>query len=520
MKECVDLDEEIQTKNREIDDLRKRRNDINNKNDIRESIAQVIWEQFILMLCGNARSEFYKENSNLNLSLKKADHYLDPDNFEKGKYPTHNDKFLDSYIERYNDASSRFTDNSRTKLAEGYRDDFDASRPHGTTNEHLDHTIPVKEILLDEEATAYLTEEELKQFANSDINLKPLDAAANQSKGDLSMDEWLNSKDKNGLSPSDKYNLDEDSLHQRDKNARDAYAELKEDGRERAINEGHSSMRDEAFLAAEVTTNVIFMALLAKLFRDIFNEIMVWILEKKKNKTGLLKHIKKGFRYFIQDYKTNLGLSIDVGLTTILSMVYDDIIIAIRKVLFSAKIISKTFKDIKKYYKDPKNKEKDDYIKIIEMEKIAVNGCIKLGSIALSEFIKSILEKIYPLSKSPLPIIGSPSQVIGLFIGCLMSGVVGVIACNKLDKALIARQVEITVQKEKKILNEISVLHEKKNYIVLDELYQKRNATIKEMIEDLSSAYEEYDRISEEDNVIENSENMKKLDEILKKLNK
>ena len=184
------------------------------------------------------------------------------------------------------------------------------------------------------------------------------------------------------------------------------------------------------------------------------------------------------------------------------------------------KIISKTFKDIKKYYKDPKNKYKDDYIKIIEIEKIAVNGCIKLGSIALSETVKLILEKIYPPSRAPLPIIGSPAQVIGLFVGCLTSGVVGVIACDKLDNALIARQVEMSIQKEKTILNEISVLHEKQNNIVLDELYKKRNEKIKEMSDDLSSAYDEYNRIFEEENEIENSENLKKLDELLKKLNK
>ena len=73
------------------------------------------------------------------------------------------------------------------------RADFDKGRPTGnnTANTNMDHTVSAGEIIRDPEANAHMTREEQIAFANSEKNLNLMDSAANQSKGDSTMSEFL-----------------------------------------------------------------------------------------------------------------------------------------------------------------------------------------------------------------------------------------------------------------------------------------------------------------------------------------
>lgn len=92
------------------------------------------------------------------------------------------------------------------KNLEEARKPFDKARPKGTKTVYKDHDIPVAEMVNDAAANAYLTQQELVAFANEPTNLHDLDAQANQSKGDKSMNEWLNSE-RNGEKSTDMFNI-------------------------------------------------------------------------------------------------------------------------------------------------------------------------------------------------------------------------------------------------------------------------------------------------------------------------
>ena len=89
------LDDEINNQLKELDDLKMDYKEIGNPKKLTDSISQIVWEQFIIQLAGQAGQDFIKENNNLNLSLKKADHILTETGFINEKYPIHNSAKID-----------------------------------------------------------------------------------------------------------------------------------------------------------------------------------------------------------------------------------------------------------------------------------------------------------------------------------------------------------------------------------------------------------------------------------------
>ena len=182
-------------------------------------IMDVVWEQFLNQVAVSAGEDFIKENRGLHLDLRKEAHIQTTENFAEGKIATHNTEI--DYQQRYDDWQSNFqkdpniehktsnyrynedqqvwekhdtrSDSGKKVLNNDARADFDKGRPTGnnTANTNMDHTVSAGEIIRDPEANAHMTREEQIAFANSEKNLNLMDSAANQSKGDSTMSEFL-----------------------------------------------------------------------------------------------------------------------------------------------------------------------------------------------------------------------------------------------------------------------------------------------------------------------------------------
>lgn len=177
--DCTVIDEELQqqieAQIKELEDVQLDRTKIGDPQKLVDSVSQIMWEQFVLQIAGQAGKNFVSDNHDLNLSLKKADHYLNSDSFVKGKMPSHNFDNAEKYQERYKEWDAQFKDRGHENLAKDYREPFDANRVKGNSQYSMDHTIPVKEFIKDKQAATYMSQDEKVAFANDiDINLKPL----------------------------------------------------------------------------------------------------------------------------------------------------------------------------------------------------------------------------------------------------------------------------------------------------------------------------------------------------------
>ena len=467
------LEEQLEKEFADWEFSKEEREKIGDPENLGNVMLGVVWEQFQNQIAVTAGEDFIKENNGLTLDLRKEAHIQTAENFEKGKIATHNTKI--DYQERYDKWQDNFqkdengnviTHKTRTgkeeaTLKKGARDPYDKGRPSGSKdkNTDMDHTVSAGEIIRDPAANAFLSEEERIAFANSDKNLNEMDSGLNRSKGDLSMDEWLDNPNSKGQKPGEVFDIDEKTdkeLRDKDKEAREEYEKQKKEGEKKAIETGKQSRKEEAFRIGGKALRAAVLQLLAELAREIFVKLVKWFKEAKKELGTLIDSLKEAIQSFVSKLKTHLLNTTNTVLTTIATAIIGPVVGLVKNAWVFIKQGWNSLKDAIKYIKAPENKGKPIGVLIMEVGKIIIAGMTAMSAIALGEVIEKGLMLI-PGFAVEIPILGSLANILGIFFGAVISGLIGALAINFIDKFVAKKQkaeadIEI-IEKGNKILN-------------------------------------------------------------------
>ncbi len=486
-----ELHNEIEKNLERIKNLIAEREKISDGKKLIDSISQIVWEQFILQLGATAGEDFIKENSNLKLSLKKSDHYLDSESFAKGEMPKHNLSNAEKYRTRYENHKKDFKNDSQNAGID--RDRYYKSKGGVPEGMSKDHIIPLSEIIKDPEMSTYVDFPDKKKFANSSVNLQDLPKDANIDKADKTMDEWLNSE-KDGKTPVERFSLDENELKERDEKARAEKERLINEKKSVAEEEGRQSRLNELKKSASYTTQAIAVALMAKLTRTIFQELIKWLAEKDHKAKDFFEHLEEAIKDFVFDFKKNILLSVDVGVTTILTQLLGQIVPMIRKAFMFLKIGGTSVANVRKYLKNPDNQTKDVSTKVMEIGKIVTISLTTAGSIGLGAALTAALSAITPLA-IPLPIIGTPASLLGIFFGGLTAGVCGAIVLYQIDAALVSKLLNENMIKQIDMKNEILSLQEARYNLASNNLENSKMTSSNEINADFNEALNKMNNI-------------------------
>ena len=509
------LDKELQQKLSNLDFLEKEKDKIGTPEALGGVVLNSIWEQFTNQIAVQAGEDFIKENKGLTLDLSDEAHIQTTENFANGKIATHNTEI--NYQERFDKSQSKFqkdsngnviTHTTRTgkqeaTLATGARKPFDENRPRGNKNNHtdMDHTVSASEIIRDPEANAHLTEKEQIAFANSDDNLNEMDSGMNRSKGDKSMSEWLDNPNSKGQKPDEIFDISKEKqkeLMSKDRHARKTYKKVKEEGKKRSIEAGKRSQRKEAFRVGTKALRAIVMNLLAELVKNIIRKLISWFRSKEKSLESLLKFIKEAIKSFILNLKEKVVNTLDTALTTILTTIIGPIFKVIKQTWNILKQAWKSIKEAINYINNPENRNKPASILIMEIGKILIAGATAVGAIALGETIEIGLSAI-PVFEIEIPLFGSLASIIGLFMGALISGIIGALAIELINRFIAEKLKQNNVQQTidqgneiLKIQSEIENIHiknleKKKNEAEnsIQERHAKASESMREILEDI-----------------------------------
>jgi len=358
-----------------IDQLDIDRDKLQNNEYLQESIENIVWEQVQLQLAAQIGDEFIKDNNGQTLDLRKEAHIQTAENFEKGKFATHN-RDVD-YQERYERWQDNFTTNKKGErvLKTDAREFFDKGRDKGSGAVHKDHTVSIKEQLNDIEMSTFFSKEEVKEFANSSKNLHDLDASANMSKGDKTMKEFLDSE-RNGLKPEERFNIDRKQLEKDDREAREELHKRKQENKEKAIQSGKKSRRDEALKVSGKALKAAIFQLLSEFLKEIIKKFIVWLGEKHKNFNSFLEKLKEAVSTFVSNLSKhilNIGQSI---LTMLVTSIFGTVGEVFLKIWTFMKQGWSSLKDAIDYLNNPENSSKNINIIILELGKIITAGII------------------------------------------------------------------------------------------------------------------------------------------------
>lgn len=484
-----DLEEKLQNQlDEELSDLsflETEKDKIGNPDNLGNVIKDVVWEQFLNQIAVTAGEDFIKENRGLHLDLRNEAHIQTTENFETENYATHN-TYVD-YKKRGNEYRSNFyTDknvkpnakqnqpqryNEQTKVWETYdsvdgewkkqlKDDFrtpyerdrqqDKKNKFGNKTINKDHQVADATIARDAEIGTYMTLEEKVSIANSDDNLYDLDSAANQSKSDHDGKKWVkhkrtNSKGK-GQTNGEYFGIDEDEYIKQDTKAKEVIKKETEKKKEEEIALGKKSQKEEAFRIGGKALRAVLMQLLAELVREIISKLVKWFKSAKKALDTLLGSLKEAIHSFIGKMKEHLINAGNTVFSTVATAIVGPIFGTIKKVWLMLKQGWSSLKNAINYIKDPANKGKPIGILLMEVGKIVIAGLTGIGALVLGEVIEKNLSSI-PIFAIEIPLLGSLANILGIFLGAIVAGIIGAIAINMMDNV-------ITKQKKAQIVSD------------------------------------------------------------------
>lgn len=472
-----ELEEKLQSQlEEELADMQflaEEKEKIGSPDNLGNVIMDVVWEQFLNQVAVTAGEDFIKENNGLHLDLRKEAHIQTTENFAEGKIATHNTEI--NYQERYDDWQSNFvkdksgnvvTHKTRSgkdeaTLVKDARKPFDEGRPSGSADKHtdMDHTVPAAEIIRDPAANAHMAKDKQIGFANSDANLNEMDSSLNRSKGDKSTTEWLDTPNANGQKPDEIFDIsaeDNAKLRQKDAEAREEYEKQKKEAEQKSIESGKKSQKEEAFRISGKALRAMLMQLLAELVKEIIAKLVKWFKSAKKALGTLLDSLKEAIHSFIGKMKTHLINAGNTVFSTVATAIIGPIFGTIKKVWMMLKQGWSSLKNAVNYIKNPSNKGKPIGILLMEVGKIVIAGLTGAGALVLGEVIEKGLMTI-PIFAFEIPLLGSLANILGIFLGAVVAGIIGAIAINliekQIEKSMKRENIDAQIKKGNQILN-------------------------------------------------------------------
>lgn len=440
-------------------------------------IMDVVWEQFVNQVAVTAGEDFIKENRGLHLDLRKEAHIQTTENFAEGKIATHNTEI--DYQQRYDDWQSNFvkdengnvvTHQTRSgkeeaTLVKGARKPYDDERKkrglvgNAEKGTDMDETVSVAEIIRDPSANAHMTQEERIEFDLSEKNLNEMDSSWNRSKGDTPTNEWLDNTNSKGQKPQEIFDnmTDEDveKLRQKDAEAREEFEKKKKEAEQKSIEAGKKSRKEEAFRIGGKALRAVLMQLLAELVREIVAKLVKWFKSSKKALDTLLDSLKEAIHSFIGKMKQHLINAGNTLFTTVATAIIGPIVGTIKKVWIMLKQGWSSLKNAIAYIKDPANKGKPIGRLLMEVGKIVIAGMTGIGAMVLGEVIEKGLMTI-PIFAVEIPLLGSLANILGIFLGAVVAGIIGAIAINiiekQIEKSMKRDNVDAQIEKGNEIL--------------------------------------------------------------------
>lgn len=466
------LEAELEYKMSELQFLDSEKEQIGNPDALGATIKNVVWEQFLNQIAVTAGKDFIEDNRGLTLDLRADAHTQTTENFAEGKIATHNTKI--DYQKRYDDWQSNFkkdkdgnivthytrSGKQEATLTENARNPFDEDRPSGSKEKHtdIDHTIPAAEIIRDPAANAHMTLEEQVDFANSAENLYEMDSSLNRSKGDKSTTDWLDNPNSKGQKPNEIFDISEEddkAMRQKDKESREEYEKRLKEAEKRSTEAGKQSRKEEAFRIGKKALRAVAMQLLAELTKEIISKLVKWFKEKKRSFDTLISSIKDAIKSFISRLKEHIINAGDTLMTTIATAIYGPIVALFKKAWMILKQGWKSLMETVAFLKDPAHKNMPISFKILEIGKIVIAGLSATGALTLGELITKGLAGAFPPLAVEIPLIGSLADIIGIFMGAVIAGIIGAIVINFLDSLMAKKRLELLTENQIDKSNEI-----------------------------------------------------------------
>lgn len=422
---------------------------------------------------------------------------------------------------RYKDENKKMRDQQQ---AGNLKDAYTGKKLNHKDKANLDHVVTRKELYDNKRRKqANLA---VKDLANKKENLQATNESLNKSKKEKSNKQYLENREtrEQGLiRENEKKNkkVDESNMSetekrlQKEKNNKRLQDKLDADNKlmmdadktaRKAINKkiAIEGTKQVGVKAVKDSIKAMVVNSLFALLKEILNGLIRFFKEKSKSFKVFLAQMKEAIKRFFKNISSFLKSGVSTFLGTIVTEIFDPIIAIFGKISGLLKQGIHSLIDVFKYLRDKNNKDKPLAIKVAQVGKILTSTLVAGGAVMLGEIFEKVLLGI-PGMQITIPLMGTIANVVGLFLASLVSGLVGAIILNFIDKFIAEKmKEEITSQLiDKK--NEILNIQEKQIFVAEKQVESSRENMISEISENHKKANEiisdALNNIFKEDNV-------------------
>lgn len=449
---------------------------------------------------------------------------------------------------KYKEANKKM----KTKQQNGeLTDSYTGKKMKKNDKANLDHVVSRKELY--ENARRKQANLSTEELANKDENLQPTNESLNKSKKEKSVDKYVaqreererklreqnekaNKKiDESNMSPAekkaakaknnkrlqDKLNADDERMKAADKKARNAI------NKDIAIG----VTKQVGKKAATDALKQMSIEALFTLLKEIMNGMVRFFKSQAKSFKLFLAEMKKAIHNFFSKITSFLKTGATSFVGTIVSEIFGPIVSMFKKLSSIIKQGVSTIWDAIKYLKDEKHKSEPFSIKIAQVGKIIVGGLVAGGAILLGNTFETALLTV-PGMQIQLPLLGSLASIIGLFLASLVSGIIGAIVLNFIDKFIanklrsniVEKQIDSSnkILKQQKQLEVVSKMRNEqvksKIAVSIKDRHEKAAEAMKNIIERMTDYKPNYKETDAKDVISDNEKDFDDMDKVLKSL--
>lgn len=409
--------------------------------------------------------------------------------------------------QRYKDANKAMKEQQKAGIL---KDEYTGKDLKPNENANLDHVVTRKEVF--ENQRRKQANLGVADLANKEENLKPTNESLNKSKGAKSNKEYVETretrekalveqnekankkvdesnksdlekhlqKEKNDKRLNDKLAADGDLMMQADKEARKA---INKDIRVNATKEVGKKAGKDALKTMAISA-------LFSLLKEIMNGLIRFLKEKSKSFNGFLSEMKESIKSFFTKILSVVQTGASTLIGTIVSEIFGPIVSLFKKLASLIKQGISSVIDAVNYLRDKKNRDKPFTVKVAQVGKLITTGLVGGSAIFLGEVFEKFLLTV-PGMQIEIPLIGTLANMIGLFLSSLVSGLVGAIVLNLIDKFIAKKLKE---ESDRKIIdrkNEIMNLQQTIIFVEENHVAASRENTMSEISKNHATANHE-----------------------------
>lgn len=329
---------------------------------------------------------------------------------------------------------------------------------------------------------------EASELANKDENMKAVNDSLNRSIKEKSNKEYVEKReqrekdliaqnerakkkiDESNMSDVEK-KLAKEEADRRLQNKLDADDQLmmKADAEARkAINKDIAKgvAKETAKKAGKDALKQMAVSALFSLLKEVMNGFVRFLKSQAKSFKSFLEEMKKAIKSFFEKITNVLQTGASSVVGTIVAEIFGPIVSTFQKLASLIKQGVSSVMEAVRYLNDKENKHKPFSIKVAQVGKIITAGLVAGGAIFLGELFEKLLLSV-PGMQIELPLLGTLANVIGMFLASLVSGLVGAIIINLIDKVIAKKQKSdaqaVTMEKGNQIIakqHQIQIVNE------------------------------------------------------------